>query len=44
MTQVERNGVKEIQTNSEFKRKGEDLVDFHRLNFCLKINLLAPHS
>lgn len=44
MTQVERNRLKETETNIQFKRIGEDLVDFHRLNFYPKINLLTPHS
>lgn len=44
VTQLERNKFKEKETNIQFKRIGEDLVDFHRLNFYPKINSLAPHS
>lgn len=44
VTQVERNRLKETETNTQFKRIGEDLVDFHRLNSYPKINLFAPHS
>lgn len=44
MTQVERNRLKAIETNTQFKRTGEDSVDFCSLNFYPKINLFAPHS
>lgn len=44
MTQVERNRLKERETNTQFKRTGEDSVDFRSLNFYPKINLFAPHS